>query len=193
MRRYDPERADRLLAASLARFEQQGMSIAAADTMLMASQLAYGRGDIAEMQRLGERARAVYEAQGVYDRCAQLDFLVAASIEDSLNRSDQDQPAAYAIDAATCRRIWHTALSYQPLGFLKNNHGVAYLDGRLFRVNGGVRAYALDANSRRVSAICGKNASTNVESETHDPSRNSVSSSVRFQRCSPSRIARLSS
>lgn len=100
MRRYDPERADRLLAASLARFEQQGMSIAAADTMLMASQLAYGRGDIAEMQRLGERARAVYEAQGVYDRCAQLDFLVAASIEDSLNRSDQDQPAAYAIDAA---------------------------------------------------------------------------------------------
>lgn len=58
--------------------------------------------------------------------------------------------STYAIDAATCRRIWHTARSYQPIGFLKNNHGVAYMGGRLFRVNGGVRAYALDAGTGRV-------------------------------------------
>jgi alcohol dehydrogenase (cytochrome c) len=58
--------------------------------------------------------------------------------------------STYAIDAATCRRIWHTVRAYQPLGFLKNNHGAAYMDGRLFRVNGGVHAYALDAVSGRV-------------------------------------------
>lgn len=58
--------------------------------------------------------------------------------------------STYAVDAATCRRIWHTAKSYQPLGFLKNNHGVAYMGGRLFRVHGGVRAYALDAATGRV-------------------------------------------
>ena len=58
--------------------------------------------------------------------------------------------STYAIDAATCRQIWHTAHSYQPLGFLKNNHGVAWMNGRLFRVNGGVHAYALDAATGRV-------------------------------------------
>jgi alcohol dehydrogenase (cytochrome c) len=58
--------------------------------------------------------------------------------------------STYAIDAATCREIWHTARSYEPAGFLKNNHGVAYMDGRLYRVHGGVHAYALDAQSGRV-------------------------------------------
>ena len=58
--------------------------------------------------------------------------------------------STYAIDAATCREIWHTSRSYQPLGFLKNNHGVAYMNGRLFRVHGGVHAYALDAATGRV-------------------------------------------
>ncbi len=53
--------------------------------------------------------------------------------------------STYAIDAATCRRIWHTARAYPNLGFLKNNHGAAYMNGRLFRVHGGVHAYALDA------------------------------------------------
>jgi hypothetical protein len=52
--------------------------------------------------------------------------------------------STYAIDAATCRRIWHTAKSYEKLGFLKNNHGVAFMDGRPFRVHGGVHEYALD-------------------------------------------------
>ena len=58
--------------------------------------------------------------------------------------------STYAIDAATCRQIWHTSRSYQPLGFLKNNHGVAWMGGRLFRVHGGVHAYALDASTGRV-------------------------------------------
>ena len=58
--------------------------------------------------------------------------------------------STYAIDAATCRRIWHTANSYASLGFLKNNHGAAFMDGRLFRVHGGVHAYALDATTGRV-------------------------------------------
>jgi PQQ-dependent dehydrogenase (methanol/ethanol family) len=58
--------------------------------------------------------------------------------------------SSYAIDAATCRRIWQTPHAYQPLGFLKNNHGVALMDGRLFRVHGGVHAYALDAGTGRV-------------------------------------------
>jgi alcohol dehydrogenase (cytochrome c) len=58
--------------------------------------------------------------------------------------------STYAIDAATCRELWHTVRSYEPIGFLKNNHGVAYMDGRLFRVHGGVHAYALDAATGRV-------------------------------------------
>jgi alcohol dehydrogenase (cytochrome c) len=58
--------------------------------------------------------------------------------------------STYAIDAATCRERWHTARTYAPLGMLKNNHGVAHMDGRLFRVHGGVRAYALDAATGRV-------------------------------------------
>ncbi|HEX6587944.1 MAG TPA: PQQ-binding-like beta-propeller repeat protein [Longimicrobiales bacterium] len=58
--------------------------------------------------------------------------------------------STYAVDAATCREIWHTARSYEPIGFLKNNHGVAFMDGRLFRVHGGVHAYALDAATGRV-------------------------------------------
>lgn len=41
--------------------------------------------------------------------------------------------STYAIDAATCGEIWHTVRTYEPIGFL-NNHGVAYMDGRLFRV-----------------------------------------------------------
>ncbi|HEX6693484.1 MAG TPA: PQQ-binding-like beta-propeller repeat protein [Longimicrobiales bacterium] len=58
--------------------------------------------------------------------------------------------STYAVNAATCAQIWHTARSYQPIGFLKNNHGVAYMNGRLFRVNGDVHAYALDAATGRV-------------------------------------------
>lgn len=58
--------------------------------------------------------------------------------------------STYAVNAATCTQIWHTPRPYQPIGFLKNNHGVAYMNGRLFRVNGDVHAYALDAATGRV-------------------------------------------
>lgn len=58
--------------------------------------------------------------------------------------------STYAIDPATCTQKWRTGRSYSPLGFLKNNHGVAYLDGRLFRVSGDVHAYSLDAATGRI-------------------------------------------
>jgi alcohol dehydrogenase (cytochrome c) len=53
--------------------------------------------------------------------------------------------STYAIDARTCARKWANHRAYSPLGFLKNNHGLAHLDGRLFRVAGDVHAYALNA------------------------------------------------
>ena len=58
--------------------------------------------------------------------------------------------STYAIDGATCAEIWHTTRSYEPITFLKNNHGVAYMDSRLVRVHGGVHAYSLDAATGRV-------------------------------------------
>lgn len=98
--RGDAVEAGDRMATSLSRFERLGLSIAAADTMLLASQQAYRRGDIAAMQHLSEQARGVYEAQGLYERCAQADFLTAASIEDSLNRSGYGEHEAAAVDAA---------------------------------------------------------------------------------------------
>jgi alcohol dehydrogenase (cytochrome c) len=57
--------------------------------------------------------------------------------------------STYAVDAATCRLKWRTGRSFK-LGFLKNNHGVSYMGGRLFRVSGDVHAYALDAETGRI-------------------------------------------
>ena len=53
--------------------------------------------------------------------------------------------STYALDAATCALKWRTGRAYAPLGFLKNNHGAAFLGGRLFRVSGDAHAYSLDA------------------------------------------------
>ncbi len=100
MQRDDRTRAERLLAASLDHFQQAGMSLAAADAMLTGCELAYGRGDFAEVQRLYLLARGTYEAQGVYDGCAELDFLLAVCTEDSLNRSEWGEQEALAVDAA---------------------------------------------------------------------------------------------
>src|SRR5688572_4892414 len=36
--------------------------------------------------------------------------------------------STYAIDARTCALKWKHHRAYTPLGFLKNNHGVAHLD-----------------------------------------------------------------
>ncbi|MFJ6131027.1 hypothetical protein ACIQKE_38825 [Streptomyces griseoviridis] len=106
--------AQDLTASSLARFERLGAALAAADTMLLSAQQAYDRGDIVEMQRLAQTAREVFEEQRVYERCAQVDLLLAMALEDNLNRTDHGAleaqsvamalglalPAALALEAA---------------------------------------------------------------------------------------------
>jgi len=58
--------------------------------------------------------------------------------------------STYAIDARTCEVKWRRGRSYAPLTPLGNNHGVAYMDGRLYRVSGDVHAYALDARTGEI-------------------------------------------
>ncbi|MFF2324825.1 MULTISPECIES: CHAT domain-containing protein [unclassified Streptomyces] len=113
-RRGDTVGADDLLGASLARFERLGASIAAADTMLLGAQHAYDRGDIEEMKRLAHEAREVYQAREVYERCAQVDLMLAKALEHNLNHTDHGDhetesigtalflalPAALALEAA---------------------------------------------------------------------------------------------
>ncbi|QFQ95668.1 CHAT domain-containing protein [Streptomyces phaeolivaceus] len=93
-------RAGDLTTASLARFEQLGASIAAADTMLLAARHAYDRADITEMRRLAQQARDVYEEREMYERCAQVDLLLAGVIEDNLNRADHGDHERRSVDTA---------------------------------------------------------------------------------------------
>ncbi|MEU9127004.1 hypothetical protein AB0D08_02615 [Kitasatospora sp. NPDC048540] len=98
--RGDAAGARALVETGLARFQRLGASLAAADTMLLAARQAYARGDLDEQRRLTEGAREVYQAQGVYERCAQADLMLAASIEGSLDRLPGADPAATADAAA---------------------------------------------------------------------------------------------
>ncbi|MFF7192194.1 hypothetical protein ACFZAM_00540 [Streptomyces sp. NPDC008079] len=112
--RGDATRAADLLESSLARFERLGAVIAAADTMLLGAQQAYDRGDITEMKRLAQQARDAYQAREVYERCAQVDLLLAKTLEHNLNVTDHGArepesvgtalslalPAALALEAA---------------------------------------------------------------------------------------------
>ncbi|MBK3566253.1 CHAT domain-containing protein [Streptomyces sp. MBT62] len=99
-RRGDDTGAEGLLAASLERFERLGASIAAADTMLLGAQHAYARGDIDEMKRLAQGARDVYQERAVYERCAQVDLMLARTLEDNLNRTDHGDRQRESIDNA---------------------------------------------------------------------------------------------
>ncbi|MCX5264623.1 hypothetical protein [Streptomyces sp. NBC_00199] len=99
-RRGDSPRAGALTSASLARFERLGASIAAADTMLLGAQHAYDRGEIAEMQRLAQDARDVYQAREMYERCAQVDLMLATTLEDNLNRTDHGEHERRSVDTA---------------------------------------------------------------------------------------------
>ncbi|MFJ3895288.1 hypothetical protein [Streptomyces sp. NPDC090083] len=99
-RRGDALGAEDLLAASLARFERLGASIAAADTMLLGAQHAYDRGDIDEMKRLAQGARDVYQEREVYERCAQVDLMLARALEDSLGRADHGDHERRSVDTA---------------------------------------------------------------------------------------------
>ncbi|MDQ1073534.1 hypothetical protein [Streptomyces canus] len=98
--RGDSTGADDLTAASLARFEQLGASVAAADTMLLGAQHAYDRGDIPEMKRLAQEARDVYQAREIHERCAQVDLMLARTLEDNLNRTDHGDHERKSVDSA---------------------------------------------------------------------------------------------
>jgi tetratricopeptide (TPR) repeat protein len=96
--RGDPAGASDLVASGLARFERLGSAIAAADTMLLAAQHAYDRGDIPELARLAQGAREVYQERGVYERCAQVDLMLARTLED--NPASVHSALALALPAA---------------------------------------------------------------------------------------------
>jgi hypothetical protein len=99
-RRGDATRAGDLTSASLARFERLGASIAAADTMLLGAQHAYDRGDIAAMRQLAQDARDVYQEREMYERCAQVDLMLATTLEDNLNRTDHGEHERRSVDTA---------------------------------------------------------------------------------------------
>lgn len=99
-RRGDAIGAEELLAASLSRFERLGASIAAADTMLLGAQHAYGRGDIDEMKRLAQGARDVYQEREIHERCAQVDLMLARTLGDNLSRTDHGDHEWESIDTA---------------------------------------------------------------------------------------------
>ncbi|MFJ9434262.1 hypothetical protein ACIRQY_32025 [Streptomyces sp. NPDC101490] len=98
--RGDATGARDLMAASLDRFTRLGASVAAADSMLLGAQHAYVRGDIEEMRRLAQDARDVYQARRIHERCAQVDLLLARTLEDDLNRSDHGEHERMSVDTA---------------------------------------------------------------------------------------------
>ncbi|MEV2245559.1 hypothetical protein [Streptomyces sp. NPDC049970] len=98
--RGDSTRAVELTTASLARFERLGAAVAAADTMLLSAQHAYVRGDTTEMKRLAQTARDVYEEREVHERCAQVDLMLARTLEDNLDRTDHGGHERTSIDTA---------------------------------------------------------------------------------------------
>ncbi|MFF9349362.1 tetratricopeptide repeat protein [Streptomyces sp. NPDC014734] len=98
--RGDAVGAEELLGAGLARFQRIGASIAAADTGLLRAQHAYDRGDITEMKRLAQEARDAYQEGAVYERCAQVDLMLARTLEDNLNRTDHGEHETRSLDTA---------------------------------------------------------------------------------------------
>ncbi|MEU6541248.1 tetratricopeptide repeat protein [Streptomyces sp. NPDC047000] len=99
-RRGDAVGAHDLMTASLERFTQLGVSVSAADTMLLGAQHAYVRGDVEEMRRLAQDARDVYQERGVLERCAQVDLMLARALEDNLNRTDHGDHETRSVDTA---------------------------------------------------------------------------------------------
>ncbi|WP_406091699.1 hypothetical protein [Streptomyces sp. NBC_01013] len=98
--RGDTAGASELIAASLERFAQLGAAVAAADAMLLGAQHSYERGDIEAMKRLAQDARDVYQAREIHERCAQVDLLLARTLEDHLNRTDHGDHEPRSIDHA---------------------------------------------------------------------------------------------
>lgn len=86
--RGDAAGANDLTRSSLARFERLGAAIAAADTMLLGARHAYEQGDTDETARLAQGARDVYQERGLYERCAQVDLMLAKILADRLDREN---------------------------------------------------------------------------------------------------------
>jgi len=57
--------------------------------------------------------------------------------------------ATYALDATSCKLRWHNSHAYSPLSHLANNHGVAFMNGRLFRTSNDVHGFAIEAATGR--------------------------------------------
>lgn len=100
--RGDATGAKALTDSSLAHFERLGAAIAAADTMLLGARHAYERGERDEMARLAQSARDVYQERGLYERCAQVDLMLANVLADNLdnwNNLDATDHGAHAREA----------------------------------------------------------------------------------------------
>ncbi|HEU0033199.1 MAG TPA: PQQ-binding-like beta-propeller repeat protein [Kofleriaceae bacterium] len=69
------------------------------------------------------------------------------AIDGTLYLTDDD--SVYAVDAATCRERWRHHRAVDPPGMLRNNHGVAFLDGKLVRGYADGRVIAIDARTGR--------------------------------------------
>ncbi len=68
--------------------------------MLLGAQHAYDRGHFTEMKRLAQGARDVYQAREVYERCAQVDLMLARTLEDNLNQTDHGDHERASVDTA---------------------------------------------------------------------------------------------
>ncbi|GAA1587782.1 hypothetical protein GCM10009804_49870 [Kribbella hippodromi] len=98
--RGDSANARELITTSMDRFARLGASIAAADSKLLGAQHAYERGDLEELKRLAQEARDVYQEQELYERCAQVDLMLARTLEDNLNQTDHGDHTRASVDTA---------------------------------------------------------------------------------------------
>ncbi|MEU0487831.1 tetratricopeptide repeat protein [Nocardiopsis sp. NPDC006139] len=68
-----------LAAASRARFEEHGVRAALGEGLLEDARRALAAGDLPAVREHASRARALFEEQGAFERCAQVDLLMATS------------------------------------------------------------------------------------------------------------------
>ena len=98
--RGSADAARALAASSLSRFEGLGVRLAAADSLVVSARHAFDAGDHLAMKDMCERARAVFEEMGAYERCAQTDFLVARAVTGLLRAGRFEGHEREALDSA---------------------------------------------------------------------------------------------
>lgn len=77
--RGSTDTARALAAASRARFEEHGVRAALGEGRLEDARRALAAGDLPAVHEHASRARALFEEQGAFERCAQVDLLMAVS------------------------------------------------------------------------------------------------------------------